>query len=148
MNKSYSTSNIHIPVLKEKVIEFLNIKKGKYYFDGTVGCGGHTLAMLEAAGGNIFVLGTDRDKDILEIAKKEIDSKGYSSKVFLYHSRFSKVVNIIKELGWKGLDGVLLDLGISSYQVDMPERGFSFHELKSNSRQSILYNWISWKLLI
>lgn len=118
---------IHIPVLKDKVIEFLDIKKGGYYLDGTIGFGGHTLAMLEAAQGDIFILGTDRDQDALKVAKKSIESKGYSHMVFLYHSNYSRVFDLIKGLGWDALDGALLDLGISSYQVDIPERGFSFH---------------------
>ncbi len=119
--------DVHIPVLKNEAIKYLNIKKGGYYLDGTIGCAGHTISMLEKVKGDIFVLGVDRDKEVLDIARKNIEQKGYLSKVMLFHSRFSKVFDIIDSLKWPKLDGVLLDLGVSSYQVDTPNRGFSFH---------------------
>lgn len=127
MCELYGQNKVHIPVLTDEVIKYLNIRQGGYYLDGTVGCAGHTIAMLDSSGGNIFVLGVDRDKEILEVAKKNIEEKGYTSRVILRHSRFSKVFDIIESIGWGKLDGVLLDLGVSSYQVDTPERGFSFH---------------------
>ncbi len=121
------SENIHIPVLKDEVVEFLNVREGKRYLDGTIGCGGHTIAMLDKAKGNIEVLGVDRDREILEIARKNIEKRGYLSRVCLHHARFSQVFEIMDEMGWRNLDGVLLDLGISSYQVDNAKRGFSFH---------------------
>ncbi len=120
--------SVHKPVLFKEAIEFLNLKENGYYLDGTIGAGGHTIGMLQATSGNINILGIDRDKEILKIAEQNIRSLGFESKVILRHSKFSDSFKILDELEWDKLDGVILDLGISSYQVDNPHRGFSFHE--------------------
>lgn len=121
-------NNVHRPVLLKEVLTYLNLKENGYYLDGTVGAGGHTIGMLQTTSGNINVLGIDRDSEILKIAEENIRRSGYENKVILRHCNFSDSLKILDELKWEKLDGVILDLGISSYQVDSPDRGFSFHE--------------------
>ncbi len=121
--------SLHIPVLKKKVLEFLSLKDNGVYFDGTVGAGGHTIAILEELKGRCTIIGVDRDKSILDYTRERLKGKGYADRVRLVHSSYSRVSEILREEGYAQVDGVLLDLGISSYQVDSPDRGFSFrHE--------------------
>ncbi len=120
--------NLHIPVLKKEVIEFLAPREGGIYFDGTVGAGGHTLALLEKLEGRCIVIGTDRDKEILEKARKRIENRGYGNRVRLVYSCYSRMKEILREEGHEHVDGVLLDLGVSSYQIDSPHRGFGFKQ--------------------
>ncbi len=115
---------IHATVLKEEVVRRIQPKPGGRYLDGTLGLGGHTEAILEAAGGQAEVLGLDRDTKALEQASERLAA--YGDRVRTAHLPFSRFEEALAELGWDGLDGAVLDLGVSSLQLDDRERGFSF----------------------
>ncbi|NJB67758.1 16S rRNA (cytosine1402-N4)-methyltransferase [Desulfobaculum xiamenense] len=117
-------AKVHIPVLKDEVIAHLAPRPGGRYLDGTLGMGGHTEAILEAAGGRAEVLGCDRDEQALELAQKRLER--FSGQVHFAHCRFSHFEDALAEVGWDSLDGALVDIGVSSLQIDDPERGFSF----------------------
>lgn len=119
-------AKVHIPVLKEEVLEHLAPRPGGRYLDGTLGMGGHTEAILEAADGRAEVLGCDRDEQALELAGKRLER--FAGQVHFAHCRFSQFENALEEIGWDELDGALVDIGVSSLQIDDPERGFSFLE--------------------
>ena len=95
--------------------------------DGTVGLGGHSQAMLQAAGGAIEILGLDRDASALDRAAASFEAAGCSEQVHLIQARFSRFREAMDHIGWDRLDGALLDLGLSSLQLDSPERGFSLY---------------------
>lgn len=99
----------------------LKVKKSGIYVDGTVGSGGHAECILQRAGG-CTVVGIDRDDEALEIAKERL--KDYD--VHLVRDNFSNMEAVVKELGYKEVDGVLLDLGVSTLQLKAEGRGFSF----------------------
>lgn len=114
---------LHKPVLLAESVRALNPVAGGKYLDGTLGLGGHTRAILDAAS-DTSVLGIDRDCETMELARKRLAP--YGSRVHFYHGLFANFSRAIGELGWRQLDGAILDLGVSSLQLDNPERGFSF----------------------
>ena len=111
----------HIPVMLNECIEALDIKSDGTYVDGTLGGAGHSSKILESGAGQL--IGIDKDDDALAFASDRL--KGYNN-VRLVKSDFKDFVNVLDKLGIEKVDGVLLDLGISSYQVDNGERGFSY----------------------
>ncbi len=113
----------HIPVLPEETLRYLEPKKGGRYLDGTVGLGGHASRILEAAP-SCRVLGLDQDESALVLAEEKL--RGFGDRVILRHSRFGDFARNLDELGWDRIDGALIDIGVSSLQLDTPERGFSF----------------------
>jgi 16S rRNA (cytosine1402-N4)-methyltransferase len=116
---------MHIPVLLNEVLEALRPAQCARIIDGTLGAGGHTRALLEA--GTREVLGVDFDSTALEIAHANLAAFG--ERVHLVHSSYVEMADAARRLGWDSVDGILLDLGISSMQVDTAERGFAFrHE--------------------
>lgn len=119
---SYNVEPPHIPVLKDEVIELLRPKNGGLYVDGTFGAGGHTRAILEAADCNVFAI--DRDPHVSKFAA-EI-AKEYKGRFMFAEGRFGDMETILKESGIEKVDGILLDIGVSSMQIDTPRRGFSF----------------------
>lgn len=114
----------HVSVLLDEVVEFLRPRSGGRYMDGTVGLGGHSFAILNAAGGKAQVLGIDRDRSALALAEERLSV--YGDAAILAQSSYSAFEAVLEELGWDLLDGALLDLGVSSLQLDTAERGFSF----------------------
>ncbi len=110
----------HIPVLCESVINGLNIRDKKTYVDCTIGGSGHALMMLEKA--NITLYGFDQDAEAIKVSKKRLEGKN----AFLIKDNFKNAPKRLKELGVNSVAGVLCDLGVSSYQIDTPQRGFSF----------------------
>ena len=123
----------HTPVLLDEVLEWLDLKPDGIYVDATLGAGGHSAGiaarMLELAGtGKLTgrLISLDRDAQALRIAKERL--KDFGSFVSLVHSPFSKIAEAVQGLGIAKVDGVLADLGVSSMQLDRPERGFSFRE--------------------
>ena len=114
---------IHIPVLFNETIESLNIKPNGIYIDGTMGGGGHSQAILEKLGTG-KLLSIDRDPDAIKATGKKLSK--YSASV-IAHGNFSDMGKLAAENGITEADGVLLDIGVSSYQLDEPERGFSYH---------------------
>lgn len=116
-------SQTHLPVLRREAVEIVAPAPGGRYLDGTLGLGGHALALLEACG-EIEICGLDRDSQALEMAKERL--RPYGNRVHFFHSRFSMFPEALRELGWDSVDGALLDLGVSSLQLDRADRGFSF----------------------
>lgn len=114
------TKSLHIPVMQGRVVEYLNPAPGKKFIDATLGYAGHTLALLETGSS---VVGIDQDADLLELATTRISEAGYSQHFTPMHSSFSSAL-AGDRLG--EVNGILFDLGVSSYQLDTPKRGFSF----------------------
>jgi len=114
----------HVPVLLQEVLDALDPKPGGRFLDGTLGLGGHARAVLERAGEGAQLLGLDRDGEALELAQERLAPFG--DRVSLAQSSYSRFADVLDELGWDLLDGVLLDLGVSSLQLDGADRGFSF----------------------
>lgn len=114
----------HKPVLFKETIEALNIVPGGTYIDGTLGGGGHAEAVLEALEGTGRLLGIDQDPDAIEAAGERL--KGYPNFASA-RGNFSRMEELARENGITEADGVLLDIGVSSHQLDTPERGFSYH---------------------
>jgi 16S rRNA (cytosine1402-N4)-methyltransferase len=115
------TSFVHVPVLLRETVAGLAIKPGGTYIDGTLGGGGHTAALLAA--GAAHVLGIDRDQAALAAARERFDP----ARVTLVHGNFRDIGALAETHGVREVAGVLLDIGVSSHQLDTPERGFSFN---------------------
>jgi 16S rRNA (cytosine1402-N4)-methyltransferase len=116
-------SVLHTPVLVDEVIEWLRIRPEGTYADATVGTAGHTLEIARRLTTG-KVLGLDRDPQALEIARERL--KACETRVVLMRAEFSKIGEVARELALLPLDGVIADLGVSSLELDSPERGFSF----------------------
>lgn len=113
----------HKSVLLNECIEGLNIKKDGIYVDGTLGGGGHSYEILRKLSPNGRLIGIDRDKDALNAASKKLNEFNNFTTV---HDNHVNILEILKNLGIQGVDGILLDLGVSSYQLDEASRGFSY----------------------
>ena len=111
----------HYSVMLNETVDGLNVRSGKIYADGTLGGGGHSLEILKRAE-NVHLIGIDRDTDALEAAKKRL--LGYDAE--FVHDNFSNINAILDNLGIDKISGMVLDLGVSSYQLDNAERGFSY----------------------
>jgi len=114
---------IHRPVMRTEAVRFLAPDRGGIYVDGTVGLGGHAAAIL-AAGPEVRLIGIDRDPQALRYAAARLAQFG--DRVRLVHGNYRDLAEILAGLGIEAIDGFLLDLGLSSLQLDAPERGFSF----------------------
>lgn len=114
----------HISVMPREIISWIAPRPGGRYLDGTLGLGGHTLNLCEASGGQGFVLGIDRDTQALDKARERLAP--YAGHVFFAHCSFQHFEDAMDEIGWDKIDGAVLDLGVSSLQLDQAERGFSF----------------------
>lgn len=118
----------HVPVLYQEVIEHLQIRPDGIYVDGTLGGGGHAEAVVRALGpGGVFI-GIDRDTDALKAAGARLESLGDEApcrKIFV-HDNYANIKAVLSDLGIAHIDGALLDLGVSSFQLDNPDRGFSY----------------------
>lgn len=113
----------HIPVFYKEAIEALDIKPDGIYVDCTGGGGGHSSMIAEKlTTGHLYTI--DRDPDAIKVLKARFDG---NDKVTIVNSRFSRLKEILTENGVEKVDGILADLGVSSYQLDTAERGFSFH---------------------
>jgi 16S rRNA (cytosine1402-N4)-methyltransferase len=114
----------HVPVMVKEVIDYLNCLPGKTYVDATLGGGGHAKAILEAIGPNGCLLGIDRDPDAIAYAGESL--LPFKSNVRIFHDDFTHLPQILSRLHTTGVDGILLDLGLSLYQLEGSGRGFSF----------------------
>jgi len=116
---------IHEPVMLPEVLEWIRPMAGGVYCDGTLGGGGHSGAILQAAGPDAVLYGIDRDETAIAAATERLQQyPGFHA----IHGNFHDARRLLEEAGAPKLDGVLLDLGVSSPQLDTPERGFSYHE--------------------
>jgi len=121
-------------------MDFLRPAPGKRYVDGTLGGGGHSEAILIASRPDGQVLGLDRDDAAIDAASARL--KQFGARLTARQASFADTRELIGELGWNGVDGVILDLGVSSWQIDAPERGFSFRlggrlDMRMDRRQAL-----------
>lgn len=111
----------HIPIMAPQIADFLLTRPDGVYVDGTLGLGGHTKYFLSRLGPQARVLGFDRDEEALQMARERVNDARLSA----FHKSYTEAAAVLKELGIPGADGALFDLGLSSYQLDNPARGFS-----------------------
>lgn len=124
----------HKSILLNECIENLNIKKDGIYVDGTLGGGGHSYNILEKLDNTGLLIGIDRDNDAIEAAKKRLSR---FNNVKFVHDNNSNIIEILNKLQITKIDGMLLDLGVSSYQLDEAERGFSYmHDARLDMRMN------------
>ena len=117
------TNKLHITVLLNEAVDGLNIKPDGIYLDGTFGRGGHSRLILEKLGPAGRLIGVDRDLQAAETAKQFLDDPRFS----FFHQNFANIKSLLEQQGLLNkLDGILLDLGVSSPQLDQAQRGFSF----------------------
>ncbi len=114
----------HIPVLLNEVVESIAPKDGGVYVDGTFGAGGYTRAVLDAADCTVYAI--DRDPDAIREGQKLVDA--YKGRLHLLHGTFGEMAELVRGEGVDFVDGVMLDIGVSSMQIDRAERGFSFQK--------------------
>lgn len=129
----------HIPVLLNEVIEGLNIKPDGIYADGTLGGAGHSSEILKRLSGNGRLIGIDQDEEAIKAATDKI---GRDDRVRIVRANYVKMPEVLQELGIDLVDGILLDIGVSSHQLDTPDRGFSYKsdaplDMRMDQRQSI-----------
>jgi 16S rRNA (cytosine1402-N4)-methyltransferase len=117
-------SVIHIPVLRDEVLEWLQPKSGGLYVDGTLGLGGHTQALLDRTTPTGRVIGFEWDEDAAVKAGERLS--GYSGRLQIVRASYASLLPELEKLGVDCIDGLLVDLGVSSMQLDQAERGFSF----------------------
>ncbi len=116
----------HISVLLEETIDSLNIKPDGIYVDGTLGGGGHSLEICKRLGEGGRLIGIDQDMDAIKAASKRLEE--YKDKIDIVHSNYQDIESCLGELSIHGVDGIVLDLGVSSYQLDNVDRGFTYRE--------------------
>ncbi|HBR06563.1 MAG TPA: 16S rRNA (cytosine(1402)-N(4))-methyltransferase [Desulfovibrio sp.] len=114
----------HVTVLLRETLDWIGPKPGGRYLDGTLGLGGHSLGILRATDGQAEILGLDRDRQALALAGERLAP--FAGRVHLDNTSFSGFEAAMDRLNWDALDGAILDLGVSSLQLDNAERGFSF----------------------
>ena len=117
---------VHKSVLLDETINNLNIKPDGIYVDGTLGGGGHSLEILKRLGNEGRLIGIDQDEDAIKAAGERL--KGYvdSGRAVIVRDNYCNMVSILKSMGITQVDGIILDLGVSSYQLDNGDRGFSY----------------------
>lgn len=115
---------IHEPVMKNEVIQYLNPQKGEIFLDCTIGNGGHAEEILKKISPQGRLIGIDQDEEALLLAHKNLDK--YEGNVTLIKQNFQNLPHILKKIGIEKVHGALFDLGVSSIQLQNPERGFSF----------------------
>jgi 16S rRNA (cytosine1402-N4)-methyltransferase len=114
----------HQPVLYQHILDYLKPASPGKYVDGTVGAGGHAAGILAASAPEGLLLGLDVDERAIALARQK--TAGFGSRVIIKRASYTSLRNQLEELGWENVEGVLLDLGISSMQLDNAQRGFSF----------------------
>lgn len=116
-------SEYHRPIMVDEVLEGLNVHEGGVYFDGTAGGGGHSFAIL-ASDPTVRLIATDKDGEAIEEAGKRLEP--FRGRYKLYRTDFKNYAEVFADAGIEKIDGFLLDLGISSHQIDTRERGFAY----------------------
>lgn len=120
----------HIPVMPDEVIDYLNPHPGEIFIDGTLGGGGHSKLIANKLDGKGRVICIDQDSEAISAAK--INLSQYLPLITFVNDNFSNLDTILSDLKIEKVNGILLDLGVSSYQLENPKRGFSFSESESN----------------
>jgi 16S rRNA (cytosine1402-N4)-methyltransferase len=119
-----SLENVHEPVLEEEVIDFLRLRSGGTYVDATLGLGGHAARILEETAPDGRVIGFEWDDQAAEMASRRLEK--YGDRIRIVHRSYAELVEGLRQEGVDKVDGLLLDLGVSSLQLDSGARGFSF----------------------
>ena len=114
----------HIPVMSNEILSYLNIESDGVYIDGTIGPGGHATPILNNLGKHGKLIGIDRDEEALKICRKNFSNS--SALLSLHHSSYNKLDTILSKEGVSRVNGVILDLGLSSNQLKAKQRGFSY----------------------
>ena len=130
----------HAPVMVQEVMELLKPQARKKYLDGTLGGGGHSEQILALSSPDGLVLGLDWDDAAITAAQKRL--KRFEDRLVIRRANFKEAKEILEEIGWHKVDGILLDLGLSSHQLETGERGFSFQaasrlDMRMDRRQAI-----------
>ena len=118
--------DIHIPVMRKEVMYYLNLRKGDIVFEGTLGGAGHTVEIIKAIAPTGKVIGVDLDSQATSTATRNLKDKGLIDYIEIVNDNFSNVTDILRAHSVKRLNGFLLDLGLSSMQIEMSGRGFSY----------------------
>ena len=124
--QSASNSAPHVPVLIDAVIAGLAVQPGETHVDGTFGAGGYTRALLGAGAGRVIAF--DRDPHAIELGASLVPDPEVQGRLTLIHDRFSQMDRVLAERGIDPVDGIALDIGVSSMQLDQADRGFSFQK--------------------
>ena len=114
----------HYTVMKDEAVSALNIKQDGIYVDATLGLGGHSFEIARKLGDNGKLIAIDRDAEAIEFAKTRL--KDFAKNIVYVKDNYSNITDILNDSGCGKIDGVLIDLGVSSYQIDSPHRGFSY----------------------
>ncbi|GLI35992.1 16S rRNA (cytosine(1402)-N(4))-methyltransferase RsmH [Desulforhabdus amnigena] len=122
----FASSHGHVPVMLKEVMDVLNCRAGGVYVDGTVGGGGYARAILEASAPDGILLALDWDSDAIDRVRGRLAS--YGNRLILEKASFADLPDVLRRLGFGPVDGVVVDLGVSSFQLDDPARGFSFQQ--------------------
>ena len=130
----------HVSVLYQQIINALRPKSPGLYVDATIGAGGHAQGILEQSAPDGQLLGMDIDPQALELSLQRL--RLYKNRIHLFHSSYTELQRILQSLGWNLVNGIVIDLGVSSMQIDTPERGFSFKndgplDMRFNPAQTI-----------
>ena len=131
----------HYSVLLNETIDNLDIKPDGIYVDGTLGGGGHSLEICKRLGEKGRLIGIDQDQAAINAASERLAD--YKDKVTIIRSNYSNMKNVLEEIGINKVDGIVLDLGVSSYQLDTPERGFTYRvedaplDMRMDDRQQL-----------
>src|SRR3990170_2693585 len=133
-------AGLHTPVLYQQVLSALQPRAGGRYIDGTLGAGGHAAGVLRRSEPDGELLGLDRDPSALAVAAQQLAE--FAGRVQLRQASFADLAQEARRLGWEKVDGILLDLGLSSLQLAQPERGFSFQsegplDMRMDPRQGL-----------
>ena len=131
---------MHQPVMREEVLTWLRPQAGGIYLDGTIGAGGHSQAILEASGPDGRIIGLDRDAAAVASAREKLALFG--ERAVIVQANYKDAVGAVRGVTERGLDGALLDLGVSSMQLDQAARGFSFMtegplDMRMDQRESL-----------
>jgi 16S rRNA (cytosine1402-N4)-methyltransferase len=137
----------HLPVMFNECMEGLNLKSGGIYFDGTLGGGGHALGILSRTAPDGVLVATDRDSDAIDAASERL--KEYRHRLTIVNDNFKNFTKVVDDLEILSIDGAILDLGVSSYQLDNRERGFSYmsKEEKLDMRMDRKSNFSAYELI-
>lgn len=119
-------TEVHTPILTDAILEYLRPEPGRTFIDATVNGGGHTSLLLQRSAPDGRVLGVDRDGELLEGTRTRLAADVESGRLVLAHGNFRDLEEIAHEHGFEAVDGILFDLGLSSYHFDRSRRGFSF----------------------
>ena len=131
----------HYSVLRDETIEELNIKPDGIYVDGTLGGAGHSIEICKRLSEKGRLIGIDQDSDAIAATSERL--KDYMDRVTIVRSNYSDMKNVIHNLGIDKVDGIVLDLGVSSFQLDTPERGFTYRvedaplDMRMDDRQAL-----------